>query len=69
MPADVSETISQEDLLKQFQDRLTAIAEENRQLQKKINDNQATALKLQGAIETLEYLAPPSETEEETTEE
>jgi len=69
MPADVSETISQEDLLTQFQDRLTAIAEENRQLQKKINDNQATALKLQGAIETLEYLAPPSETEEETTEE
>ena len=40
MPADVSENISQEDLLKQFQDRLTAIAEENRQLQKKINDNQ-----------------------------
>lgn len=69
MPADVSETMSQEDLLTQFQDRLTAIAEENRQLQKKINDNQATALKLQGAIETLEYLAPPSETEEETTEE
>ena len=69
MPADVSETMSQEDLLTQFQDRLTAIAEENRQLQKKINDNQATALKLQGAIETLEYLATPTETEEETTEE
>ena len=38
--------------------------------QKKIKDNEATALKLLGAIETLEYLNPTTEeeeTEEETT--
>ena len=42
---------------------------ENNSLSKKIKDNEATALKLLGAIETLEYLNPTEEeeTEEETT--
>jgi hypothetical protein len=39
-------------------------------MQQKIRENETTALKLMGAIETLEYLHPPDEEEpEETTEE
>lgn len=66
MPADVTETASQEELLQQFQTRYQNILRENTELSKKIKDNEATALKLLGAIETLEYLAPK---EEEATEE
>ena len=44
-------------------------AEEEVELAKKIKDNEATALKLLGAIETLQYLnpAPPEPTEVEET--
>jgi len=66
MPADVTETASQEELLEQFQTRYQNLLRENQDLSKKIKDNEATALKLLGAIETLEYLAPKEESEEET---
>jgi len=71
MPAEVSEQQSPEELLKGFRDRYNAIAEETRKLQAKIRENENTALKLMGAIETLEYLYPvdspeqPQQTEEE----
>jgi len=63
MPADVTETASQEELLQQFQTRYQNILRENAELSKKIKDNEATALKLLGAIETLEYLAPKEDGE------
>ena len=64
MPADVTETASQEELLDQFKTRYQNLLKENRELSEKIKGNEATALKLLGAIETLEYLNPPA-TEEE----
>lgn len=64
MPADVTETASQEELLEQFKTRYQNLLKENRELSEKIKSNEATALKLLGAIETLEYLNPPA-TEEE----
>ena len=64
MPADVTETASQEELLEQFKTRYQNLLKENRELSEKIKGNEATALKLLGAIETLEYLNPPA-TEEE----
>ena len=67
MPADVTETASQEELLEQFQTRYQNLLRENQELSKKIKDNEATALKLLGAIETLEYLAPKDEEAEEET--
>jgi hypothetical protein len=68
MPADVTEQQSPEDLLRGFRDRYNALAEETRKLQAKIRENENTALKLLGAIETLEYLHPPTPAEEEQTE-
>tara|TARA_A200000159_G_scaffold63423_1_gene58702 strand:+ start:44911 stop:45120 length:210 start_codon:yes stop_codon:yes gene_type:complete len=68
MPVDVTETASQEELLEQFRTRYQNLISENQEMGKKIKDNEATALKLLGAIETLEYLKP-KETPEETTEE
>ena len=64
----MTETASQEELLEQFRTRYQNLISENQDLGKKIKDNEATALKLLGAIETLEYLKP-KETPEETTEE
>ena len=64
MPAEVTETASQEELLDQFKTRYQNLLKENREMSEKIKGNEATALKLLGAIETLEYLNPPS-TEEE----
>tara|TARA_B100001996_G_scaffold268602_1_gene209969 strand:- start:49 stop:264 length:216 start_codon:yes stop_codon:yes gene_type:complete len=66
MPADVTETKDPAELVGQFKERYQNLINENNQLSKKIKDNEATALKLLGAIETLEYLNPPQETEEET---
>ena len=68
MPVDVTETASQEEPLEQFRTRYQNLISENQEMGKKIKDNEATALKLLGAIETLEYLKP-KETPEETTEE
>ena len=63
MPADVTETQDPAELLGQFKERYQNLIGENQQLAKKIKDNEQTALKLLGAIETLEYLNPPVEEE------
>ena len=49
------EKVSQETMLQQFRDRFNAAIEENKQLSEKIKQNEVVALKLQGAIEALEY--------------
>ena len=63
MPADVTETQDPAELLGQFKERYQNLIGENQQLAKKIKDNEQTALKLLGAIETLEYLSPTEEEE------
>ena len=63
MPADVTETQDPAELLGQFKERYQNLIGENQQLAKKIKDNEQTALKLLGAIETLEYLNPSVEEE------
>ena len=60
------EQVSQPDMLRQFRERFNAGIEENKQLTEKIKGNEVVALKLQGAIEALEYYnkeesAPPDE--------
>ena len=64
MPVDVTENKAPEELLGELKERYQYKLGENQQLAKKIKDNEQTALKLLGAIETLEYLNPPEETEE-----
>ena len=56
------EKVSQTDMLQQFRERFNAAIEENKQLSEKIKANEVVALKLQGAIEALEYYQdnPPS---------
>tara|TARA_B100000287_G_scaffold163751_1_gene154463 strand:- start:1365 stop:1586 length:222 start_codon:yes stop_codon:yes gene_type:complete len=68
MPADVTETVDQAELLGQFQERYRGLISENQELAKKIKNNESQALKLLGAIETLEYLNPAEPTEEKETE-
>ena len=55
------EKVSQDEMLKQFKTRYSNLIEENKVLAGKIRENEATALKLQGAIEALEYYNPPEE--------
>lgn len=63
------EKVSQEEMLKQFKERFQTLLKENAELSTKIKENEATALKLQGAIEALEYYnAPEEETPEEVDE-
>ena len=69
MPDDVKETVDQDELLGQFKERYNNLVQENNKLSKQIKDNEATALKLLGAIETLEYLNPSETTEETAPEE
>lgn len=52
------EQVAQPEMLKQFRERFTVLIEENKQLAAKIKENEVTALKLQGAIEALEYYNP-----------
>ena len=60
------EKISQEEMLAQFKTRYANFIEENKQLAAKIKENEIQALKLQGAIETLQYYgAEPEEGGEE----
>lgn len=54
------EQVPQTDMLAQFKERFTKLIEENQRLAAKIKENEQTALKLQGAIETLEYYNPES---------
>tara|TARA_X000000368_G_scaffold292586_1_gene232609 strand:- start:1035 stop:1256 length:222 start_codon:yes stop_codon:yes gene_type:complete len=63
MPAEVTENKAPEELLGEFKERYQSLLGENQQLAKKIKDNEQTALKLLGAIETLEYLNPSEEEE------
>ena len=67
MTADVTETKDPTVLVGEFKERYQNLIGENQQLAKKIKDNEQTALKLLGAIETLEYLNPPEETPVEET--
>ena len=64
MTADVTETMDQDKLLGQFRDRYQALINQNKELTQQIKNNEAQALKLLGAIETLEYLNPSAEEEE-----
>ena len=59
---DPVEKVSQETMLAQFKERLQTLVNENQEAAKKIKDNEVVALKLQGAIEALEYYNenPPS---------
>ena len=65
MTATTTESMAPEELLASFKTRYENLVSENKQMSAKIRENEQTALKLLGAIETLEYLNPP---EEETTE-
>ena len=46
------EKVSQDEMLKQFKDRYASLIKENQDLSAKIKENEVTALKLLGAIET-----------------
>ena len=65
------EKVSQEAMLAQFQERFNNTVKENGELAKKIKENEIVALKLQGAIEALQYYqeSPPEEVDNLTTEE
>ena len=65
MPADVTEVQDADQLLALFKERYARLAQETKEMQDKIRQNEQTGLKLMGAIETLEYLNPPEDEEEE----
>jgi len=58
MTVDTPEILAPEVLLEQFKARYDAIIAENQQLIAKVKENEQVALKLQGAMETLQYLNP-----------
>ena len=55
------EKVSQPDMLKQFREQFAELVDSNQKMAAKNKENEARALKLQGAIETLEYFEPDSE--------
>lgn len=55
------EKVSQEEMLGQFKERYTKLIEENQRMSAQIKENEVQALKLQGAIETLEYYSSQQE--------
>ncbi|AFK66265.1 hypothetical protein SWPG_00011 [Synechococcus phage S-CBM2] len=57
---------SNEEMIATFQERLQALTEENAKLTQKIRENEVVGLKLQGAIEALQYIE--SQTEESSEE-
>jgi Ni,Fe-hydrogenase III component G len=57
------EKVSQEEMLKQFKEQYAGFIKENQELSAKIKQNEVQALKLQGAIETLEYYSAGDEPE------
>ena len=65
---DPVEKVSQEKMLAQFKERLQNLVNENQEAAKKIKDNEVVALKLQGAIEALEYYQENPPTPETGTE-
>ena len=58
------ERVSQDELKAQFTERLQKLVAENNQLGTKMRDNEQQILKLQGAVETLDYLINPEPTTE-----
>ena len=56
MTVDTPETMDEKELLDDFKGRYTKLRDENQQLVAKVKENETQMLKLQGAIETLEYL-------------
>ena len=50
------EKVSQVEMMRQFKERYAKCIEENKALSAKIRENEATALKLQGALEALESI-------------
>tara|TARA_B100002019_G_scaffold127260_1_gene109555 strand:- start:1295 stop:1528 length:234 start_codon:yes stop_codon:yes gene_type:complete len=60
----VEEKVSQEDMRKQFQERLENLQNENKKLAQQIRDNEGVALKLLGAIEALSYYLDSQEEQE-----
>lgn len=62
------EKVSQEEMLSSFKQRYTNLLDENQKLAAKIKENEVTALKLQGAIETLEYYSAQDDTVESESE-
>tara|TARA_Y100000310_G_scaffold94964_1_gene92816 strand:- start:982 stop:1206 length:225 start_codon:yes stop_codon:yes gene_type:complete len=57
------EQVAQPEMLRQFKERFNVLVEENKQLAARIKENEVTALKLQGAIEALEYYNPETMSE------
>lgn len=57
----------QNDMIASFKERLDALTKENTELTQKIRENEVVGLKLQGAIEALEYVE--SQSAEESSEE
>ena len=56
MTVETPETMDEKELLDDFKSRYTKLRDENQQLVAKVKENETQMLKLQGAIETLEYL-------------
>jgi hypothetical protein len=63
------ENANADELLKSFRERYQALVEENQKLTQKIKENEVQAIKLLGAIETLEYLEASTEQPVESSEE
>lgn len=69
MTIETPEILDPKNLLEQFKLRYEAIINENQQLTTKIKENEQTALKLLGAMETIQYLHPEnSEESDDSTE-
>ena len=61
MTADVTETVDQAKLLEDFKTRYAKLLEDNKKMVDQVKANENQALKLLGAIETLEYLLTPED--------
>ena len=67
MTAELTETMDQDELLSSFKSRYDILIKNNQEMSKQIKDNEVTALKLLGAIETLEYLSGGKSPDESPT--
>lgn len=55
-----------EELMIEFKEKYQSIVSENQKLSQKIKENEAIALKLLGAIETLQYLEKDEDSDEDS---
>lgn len=55
-----------EELMIEFKEKYQSIVSENQKLSQKIKENEAVALKLLGAIETLQYLEKDEDSGEDS---